>query len=76
MASPLSGIVFDMNGHQRRDVYWLLQHPWGKILANDMGLGTTIVGLAYIFALQTWKNDVRYALVVVPKLLLRNWYEE
>jgi len=63
--------------HQKQALYWLLQvPPTGKILADDVGLGKTLVILAYTFSIPIQGDALRSALVLVPKPLLQNWYHE
>lgn len=76
MATAPKEILMPLKGYQRRALHWLLQEPHIKILADDMGLGKTVTTLSYIFSLPNRGNGSRCALIVVPKPLLRNWYNE
>lgn len=76
MAIAPQEITIPLKCYQRQAIHWLLQKPWGKILPDDMGLGKTIVTLAFIFSVPNLENGSRNALVVVPKSLLQNWFQE
>lgn len=63
--------------YQLQGLYWLSSPtPTGKILADDMGLGKTLQALATAAALPNRENGARQVLVIVPRQVLRNWYNE
>lgn len=60
--------------YQRQGVAWLLNHHRG-ILADDMGLGKTYQAISAARRLIRF-GKVNWGLIVAPKSLLDNWFEE
>jgi SNF2 family DNA or RNA helicase len=61
--------------YQKEGINWmhfLKKYGFGGILADDMGLGKTIQALVLISA----SNSDRPSLVICPKTLVYNWYNE
>ena len=78
------GLKTDLKLHQKEGLSWL-QECWctgfpGCLLADDMGLGKSLQGLAFVL----WLSDMRRSLhlekqpvlIVAPTGLLKNWADE
>lgn len=79
----LSGFGTPLYHHQLIGVRWMLgremapHSPNGGILADEMGLGKTVQLLACMSQnLPSKKDSVHKTLIVVPKKLLWQWYNE
>lgn len=53
-------------------IYFLRKYGFGGILADDMGLGKTLQALTVL----SMKPPGRPSLIVCPKTLIHNWYNE
>lgn len=53
-------------------IYFLRKYGFGGILADDMGLGKTLQALAALYI----KPSGNTSLIVCPKTLIHNWYNE
>ncbi|MPZ91270.1 MAG: helicase SNF2 [Actinobacteria bacterium] len=75
--------VGELRGYQREGLGWmrfLQQFGFGGCLADDMGLGKTVQVLALLEARRRARNRGKSrkppSLVVVPKSLMFNWFQE
>lgn len=73
------GLKASLRGYQIQGLAWL-QHlresRFGGILADDMGLGKTLQTLAHLLLEKEEGRLTKPALIVTPKSLVVNWYEE
>lgn len=77
-AKAPAGFVGELRQYQQEGLTWLQfleEFETGGILADDMGLGKTIQILAFLMSRAKYK-DKRPHLVITPKSLAFNWYDE
>lgn len=78
-ASAPEGFLGELRNYQKEGLTWLRfleEFQTGGILADDMGLGKTIQVLAFLLSRTKNKESRRPHLVVAPKSLTFNWYDE
>jgi superfamily II DNA or RNA helicase len=69
----------ELREYQRQGLGWLdflQEFGFGGCLADDMGLGKTIQVLALLVQRQASRPQRRTSLIVVPKSLMFNWFQE
>ena len=74
-----AGFVGELMPYQREGLRWLnalAGAELGGVLADDMGLGKTIEVLAHLVHLKDHGKLPYPVLVVVPKSLINNWFNE
>lgn len=72
------GLRAQLYPHQEKGYRWmryLYDNEWGGLLADDMGLGKTVQVIALMAHLHE-TEQLRPALIVVPKSLMLNWQRE
>lgn len=77
-ASAPKGFKGELRNYQKEGLTWLRfleEFETGGILADDMGLGKTIQILAFLRG-RTTKKSQKPHLVVTPKSLAFNWFDE
>lgn len=75
MVNAPAGFKGDLRNYQKEGLTWLQfleSFETGGILADDMGLGKTVQILAFLLSRKSTKPH----LVVTPKSLAFNWYDE
>jgi SNF2 family DNA or RNA helicase len=75
VAEAPKGFTGDLRNYQKEGLTWLQflgEFEAGGILADDMGLGKTVQILAFLLSRKSKKPH----LVVTPKSLAFNWYDE
>lgn len=79
-AKAPTGFKGDLRNYQKEGLTWLQfleEFETGGILADDMGLGKTVQILAFLLGrTKKTKKNKKPHLVVTPKSLAFNWYDE
>src|SRR5207248_9641605 len=76
LAASLADAQVDLNPHQVEAALFAFRNPLsrGAILADEVGLGKTIE--AGLLIAQTWAEQKRRVLVIVPANLRKQWGQE